>query len=259
MGERYTDVLINGMYDFVVSTRNALQATERRDIASVTTFINQVQAALKSTIAAYVEFLTAEIAKVAANAKASLDQAVSSLSHAITVAKLEGAAALAAAVAFITTMAIPDALVAYTATQAAALAAATDVLWPLVDEATGSTALQLATTLPAVAEREADVPPELVPGVPGLGEGVAAALGFVTAVQSQACAPLWRKLHQVAEDESEISGIMGTLVLGGLAVAAIAAPATTATAVADAIAVPIDLATTGILGMLGLGDLQVAK
>lgn len=175
------------------------------------------------------------------------------LSDAINSARAQCLAATAALGLFISTVEIPGALEAYTAINTAALAAATDILWPLLAEETDATAASILLTLPTVAARAADIPPELLPWLPGLGEGVVAALTFHGALHQSATAPLYNKLHQFADEIAGLPGIITTLIIGVLAAGAITAPQTTATVVADTLAGPLDTLLTGALGILGLG------
>lgn len=125
---------------------------------------------------------------------------------------------------FITTVAIPGAIAAYTATMTAAIAVVTDVLWPFVFKSLGVASIRLLTSLPQVSARMADVPPEPIPGIPGTFEAVTGALGFLAGVTESATVPLWLKLHDVAD---EIDGVGSLLLDGsiiGFVVAAIADP-----------------------------------
>lgn len=172
--------------------------------------------------------------------------------RALNLAKLELGAAIAALSLWLTTIYIPGAFAAYTELTIAQIAAGMDLLWPMVFRNVEVTALKLLATLPLVSARALDVPPEPVPGVGGLAEATASALGFVTAVQSSGCAPLFDKLHQFADDTAELDGLITTVLLGGLVTAMVTAPEDTAAVIADTVGGPANEFATSVLSLIGL-------
>lgn len=172
--------------------------------------------------------------------------------HALNLAKLELGATIAALSLWLTAVYIPGAFTAYTELTIAQIAAGMDLLWPMVFRNVEATALKLLPTLPLVSARALDVPPEPIPGVGGLAEATASALGFVTAVQSSGCAPLFNKLHTFAEDTAELDGLITTVLLGGLVTAMVAAPEDTAAVLADTVGGPVNEFATGVLSLIGL-------
>jgi hypothetical protein len=175
------------------------------------------------------------------------------LTTALNVAKVELTAAIAALSLWLTTVYIPGALTAYTELTIAQIAAGMDLTWPLVARSITQAATRLAVSSPLVAARALDVPPEPVPGIGGLAEAATAALAFVAAVQADVTLPLDANLRQFGKETSELGGVIGTMLIGGLAVAAVTAPRETATVVADALANPMNDVLTGALDLLGLG------
>lgn len=257
---------VNNLTSYIDDMYSRVEAEIRFDVINLTDYVIQTNTQTRQVIENVFQYIENEIRFDVNNLTSYINQNVSTLNSRITsventlnlelaAAVAAAAAALAAAVNFITDVFVPGAFVAYTAENTAALAAATDILWPLLAEETDATSASILLTLPTVALRAADVPPELAPWLPGLGEGVVAALTFHGALHQYATAPLFNKLHTFADDIAGLPGIISTVIIGVLAAGAITAPETTATVVADTLAGPLDSLLTGALSLIGLGTI----
>lgn len=243
---------INSVYSYIGSEVNYLTNVIDSGFSTVYAYVHNVQSSLLDTIARDVATLNLTISQLRQSLTSFITQVRDDAAHNLAVAKVEAAAALAAAVTWITAVVIPGAFAAYTVEMTALIAAGMDVLWPVAASSIDSTALQLATTLPLVSARALDVPPEALPGIGGMAEALAAEAAFVTAVQSNACAPLWTKMHEFADDTAELDGLVSTVLLTGMVAAMVSAPVDTAAAIADTVAGPLNDAAQAVLSLIGL-------
>lgn len=244
---------VNGLYSYI-----------GQEVSYLTHYLVSVQNALYSYIGQIYNILSGAIAQAVVNANARMDnlnlrmtQYVNSveneLKDSISTLRFEMIAAIAAASALITDVVIPGAFAVFKLEQTAEIAAGMDVLYPIAAAQIDKTALQFALTAPQVAARALDVPPEAVPGIGGMAEALTAATVFATSVQASACAPLFNKLHQFADDTAELDGVVATVILAGMVTAMVAAPEESATAVADVLAGPLNAFGTSALSLIGLG------
>lgn len=242
---------------------NALYAYIGQQTALLTRYIESVQNAafgytrdVYNALLAYARdintTLTQLIDQTRRDTLAYVDQVRSDLQDNIDTLAFTTAAALAAAVAWITGVEIPGAIAAFKLEQTAEIAAGMDVLYPVAAASVDKAALQFALTLPLVSARALDVPPEAVPGVGGMAEALTAVSVFETAVTSNACAPIWTKLHEFADDTAELDGVVATVLLAGMVTAMVGAPEETATVVADALAGPLNDIAVQALSLVGL-------
>lgn len=263
--------LSNTVYGLYYSVVNALYS----NVSALYGYINRETSFLSSYVSAVQESLSVYIGRVYDVLAAALNQAVIAVNNrmdelnigmrhyvdslagqlrdAITTAKLELTLAIGALGVFISTVEIPGALATFKLEQTAEIAAGLDVLYPVAAVSIDKAALQFALSLPQVSARALDVPPEAVPGVGGMAEALASATVFETAVTASACAPLWTKLNEFADDTAELDGVVSTVLLAGLVTAMATAPEQTATVVADAIAGPLNDIGVSALNLIGLG------
>jgi len=243
---------VNSIYSYLYSEISYLARQISTAEGVALGYTQAVYGALVDTINRVVVAANQRMDSLHANAIAFATQVRDDATRALNLAKLEFAAAIAALSLWLTTTYIPGAFAVYTELTIAQIAAGMDLLWPLVFRNIEVTALKLLATLPLVSARALDVPPEPIPGVGGLAEATASALGFVTAVQSSGCAPLFDKLHTFADDTAELDGLITTVLLGGLVTAMVTAPEDTAGAVADTVGGPVNEFATGVLSLIGL-------
>jgi hypothetical protein len=281
----YVPYLINGMFSYVNSEYNALRGWDWWTLSQAEIYASNLgnylyhliwsnQAAAYSyanqignMIAAYaksladnlqweivfdVHNLEALVSRVENDIVTLVNTTKSDLNRSIRLTALAAAAALAAALTFITTTFVPEALLAFKAEQTAEIAAGLDILWPLTAKSIDVAAALVAPTLPLVAARALDVPPEPIPGVGGGFEAVAAGESFLAALAANATAPMWNKLHKFADDTSELGGIIGTSIMAGLVTAFVLAPERSAAIVADTVAGPLNDAGVAVLKFIGL-------
>jgi hypothetical protein len=256
--------LYNSAIGDITGSVNALYASLASDVAYLSRYIGQVQSGDLAYAKSLYQAALAALAQAVVTADARMDALNArmttfvtgirdALQSSITTLRLEAFAAIAAATAYITVVAIPGALAAYTELTIAQIALGMDILWPIAARQITHTAEQFIVGLPLVAARALDVPPEAVPGIGGLAEALASATVFATAVQDQACAPLWTQLHQFGEDTAELDGVVATVLLAGLVTAMVTAPVDTAAGIADAIAGPLNDMGVAVLSLIGLG------
>lgn len=243
---------VNSIYTYLGAEVAYLTAQINTAEGVALAYTRSVYAVLVDTVNRVVVAANNRMDALHANEIAFTTQVRDNAAHALSLAKVELAAAITALGLWLTTTYIPGAFLAYTELTIAQIAAGMDLLWPMVFRNVEVTALKLLGTLPLVSARALDVPPEPVPGVGGLAEATAAALGFTTAVQASACAPMWDKLHQFADDTAELDGLVTTVLLGGLVAAMVAAPEATAAGIADAVAGPLNEAAVSVLSLVGL-------
>lgn len=243
---------VNSIYSYIGAEVRYLSDALTSGFGTVYAYIHGVQSSILDTVARDVAGLNATINQLRQSLTSFIVQVRDDAAHNLTIAKAEAAAALAAAVAFIIGVVIPGALVAFKAEQTAEIAVGMDALWPLAAGSIDKTALQLALTLPLVSARALDVPPEAIPGIGGMAEALAAGAVFEAAVSSNACAPLWTKLHEFADDTAELEGLVGTVLLGGMVAAMVTAPEDAAAVIADSVAGPLNEAATAVLSLIGL-------
>lgn len=251
---------INALYGAINAVYNYIYGSNAYILNYVSTNISMVLFYARSLYDSAIQQLVSVMVQLEARMDAEYHSALDyttrvrdDLTNALNLAKLELAAAIAALGLWLTTTYIPGAFAAYTELTIAQIAAGMDVLWPFAARSIDATALKLATSLPLVAARAADVPPEPIPGVGGMAEALASSVGFLAAVADSAVAPMHVNLHKFGEDTHELGGIIGTVLLGGLVVAAVTAPEATATVVADAVANPLNDVLHGALSLIGLG------
>lgn len=244
---------VNSLYAYISGQvrylTNYIVAVDNQALSYTTSVYNALSAALNNAVIT----VDNRMDGIRNQIVSYINSIESSLRDSIDATRLAAAAALAAAVAWITGVEIPGAIFAFKLEQTAEIAAGMDVLYPVAAASIDKAALQLATTLPLVSARALDVPPEAVPGVGGMAEALTAATVFETAVTSNACAPLWTKLHEFADDTAELDGVVSTVLLAGLVTAMVTAPEETATVIADAIAGPLNDMGTQALSLIGLG------
>lgn len=249
----YTTASVNSIDTYVNAQVNYLTRQMNADLNESLNFTSQVYQLLSNAL---------NLAVITANNRMDLlnnrmTQYVNSvrdaLNGSISNLRIATVAAIAALGAFLTGVYIPGAFAAFKVEQTAEIAAGMDVGYPLAAASIDKTALQLAPTLPLVSARVLDVPPEAIPGIGGMAEALTAAAAFEAAVSSNACAPLWTKLHEFADDTAELDGIAGTVLLGALVTAMVTAPHDTAAVIADTIAGPLNDIGVEALGLIGLG------
>lgn len=160
---------------------------------------------------------------------------------------------LAAATTLITTVVIPGAIAAFKAEQTVEIAAGMDELWPLVAKSTDVSAGLLAVRHPTVAARAIALPPEPVPGIGGAVEALSASASYQSAVTESIITPMMNNLEQFGEDLTSLKGIIPTVIIGGLTVAAIADPKDTADFVATWFFESFSDIMTGIAETIGIG------
>ena len=251
---------INALYGAVNSVYGYIYSSEQYILNYVNGNVSMLEFYARSLYDSAIQQLTSVMvqleARMDAEYRSALDYTTrvkNDLTDALNLAKLELTAAIAALGAWLTTVYIPGAFTAYTELTIAQIAAGMDILWPFAARSITATAVKLATSLPLVAARALDVPPEPIPGVGGMAEALASSVGFLAAVADSATAPMYTNLHQFGQDTHELGGIVGTALLGGLVVAAVTAPHATGTAIADAIANPLNDVFTGAMSLLGIG------
>lgn len=263
--------LSNTVYSLYYSTINALYSNVgalygyiNREVSYLSSYVAAVQQSLYVYIGRVYDTLVSALNQAVVNANNRMDalnigmrhyvdSVASDLRDAIDTAKLELTLAIGALGTFISVVEIPGALAAFKVEQTAEIAAGMDVLYPVAAASVDKAALEFALSLPQVSARALDVPPEAVPGIGGMAEALTAATVFETAVTSNACAPLWTKLHEFADDTAELDGVVSTVLLAGLVTAMTLAPEATATVVADVIAGPLNDMGTRALSLIGLG------
>jgi hypothetical protein len=196
---------------------------------------------------------TTRLGQTLATAKGYTDQKISSVETKIALLGLSTAAALAAAVSFLTSTVIPGEVAAGVAALNAEAAVAMDLQWEIV-ATTGNKALaeltlkdlnpmwatNVLSEIPAVTLATADA-------------DMTAALKLLMNYVNGAGVPMYRNLKQFGEDTSELDGVITTVLLGAFGVAAVTEPDATATLVVDTLGTPLNEVLTGALSLFGLG------
>lgn len=208
----------NILYNYIVATRLALQ----NYIAAVERSVTAHADDLYSKSTSYTRSVYIQLAAIIAGVAAALTAYITSVAT------------------WVTTTAIPVALEGYTVLIAGQIAVVMDFQWPFISRSLTLSAVRLALSVPLVSARIVAVPQEPAPGIAGGFEAVTGALGYLSAVTESVTTPLWTKLHEFADEESELGSPIFLAGILSFVTAAIVDPVGTADMTDTVVGEPLD-------------------
>lgn len=238
--DAYTSNVYNTLYSMIIRYFNSTNA-----------FITDVANSLNQYIAQVYQVLLADLLNVQNYLVSYANDLHSDAVSRINAAVIALEAQLAAAVTFLTVTVIPGAIEANNLAMNAATAAAVAVFWEDVATTNNANLAQL-TLIDPTGIWEIDGLPEIPPIV--IPEAIAEsvdALRLPMDFLAKAGIPLYRNLKQFGQDTNDLDGVVTTVLLGGLLVAAVTAPEDTATLIATTIAGPLNAVATSLVDLLG--------
>jgi hypothetical protein len=249
---QYALALMEQEHTFAFQVEQNYEAADRQITNNLNASIRALTTAVNTSLTNLFDSTRTSITDAITTAKTYTDRSVSSLSAKLTASVLALTASIAALSAFLTTTFIPDAIAAAVAALNAEAALAMDVEWEIV-ATQGNRALAelgLADLDPSWA---ADILSEIpATSLAAADADMTSALRLVMDYLVKAGVPLYRNLKQFGEDESELDGVITTVVLGAFATAAVTEPGATATAVVDVLGDPLVDVLQAVSGLIGL-------